>query len=129
MAFNFTKFNTKKYDWDWSEFAEDSRSLETLFEEDGEGTIYRVRGLIITDWQEKLKNKVVNHQIPTAVLDEYKATLPQHQLQQVIDMDNDPEAVEAINRGECGFKIRKYYKAEYDKWCYAADWLNLEADR
>ena len=35
------------------------------------------------------------------------------------------EAIEAINKGECGVVINQYYSEHYDKQCVSIEWTNI----
>ena len=113
----FGKFNnTRKFDIDTTNFS--YYSLEDLFESDGEGQEYVIRGLYIN-------TKGLYDPAPVAALDDKYVNLPAHLITTVEQILDDPRAVQAIKDGHCGFKIRQYEKAKYNKMCYTIDWLDI----
>jgi len=120
MAFtSFASFNRERlFDIDTSGF--DYYKLRDLYEVDGEGKEYIIRGLYLgtkSDFAELS---------PIVALDDKYVNLPQFQLEEVQDMLNSKFAVAAINRGEGAFKIEKYTKKlkTGSRVCYKAVWCD-----
>lgn len=115
--FTFSKFNKEKiFDVDTSDF--DYTSLEELFNRDGEGMVYKVRGLYIGT------KSNYDPETPILATDSEYVNLPVHHLDEVKAMLKDATAIKAINDGECGFTIEKYYQKRFKKDCYAAVWCD-----
>lgn len=95
-------------------------SLSELLEANGDDmkTTYIVRALYINT-----RSKYGAQ--PLAVLDECYVNLPKHKLEDVSEFLTDPAAVQAINDGECAFRIREYQdRNSIDR--LSIDWVNLE---
>ena len=115
--FTFTKFNKEKlFDIDTTEF--DYTSLEDLYNANGENAVYQVRGLYIGT------KSNYDPETPILATNEEYVNLPVHQLEEVKAMLADRRAVDAINAGDCGFKIEKYYQKRFKKDCYTAIWCD-----
>ena len=62
---------------------------------------------------------------PLAALDECYVNLPKHKCDDVTDFLSDPAAVEAINAGSCGFRIREYQdRNNVDR--LSINWVNCD---
>ena len=125
MAFTtFSSFNKERlFDVDTSDF--EYVKLKDLFERDGEGEVYRIRGIYIGNKSEFADES------PLLATDECYVNLPQHQLLDVKEMLNSRQAINMINSGTAGFMIEKYIKklkSGAKKTCYKAVWCDLEAD-
>ena len=117
--YSFAKFNKERlFDIDTTEF--DYVDLEDLYNKNGEGAVYQVRGLYIGT------KSNYDPETPILATNEEYVNLPVHQLAEVKAMIADKHAVEGINSGACGFKIEKYYQKRFKKDCYAAIWGNYE---
>ena len=113
--YSFAKFNKERlFDIDTTEF--DYCDLEDLYNENGEGAVYPVRGLYIGT------KSNYDPETPILATDKEYVNLPVHQLSEVKAMLADKRAIEGINAGACGFKIEKYYQKRFKKDCYAAIW-------
>ena len=60
------------------------------------------------------------------VKEPYMVNLPKHLLDQVRDMLNDTEAIEAIQLGRAGFVIRTYNPKGSNRVCYTVDWVDID---
>ena len=60
------------------------------------------------------------------VKEPYMVNLPKHLLDQVRDMLNDTEAIEAIQLGRAGFVIRTYNPKGSNRLCYTVDWVDID---
>lgn len=117
--YSFAKFNKERlFDIDTTEF--DYVDLEDLYNKNGEGAVYQVRGLYIGT------KSNYDPETPILATNEEYVNLPVHQLAEVKAMLADKRAIEGINAGNCGFKIEKYYQKRFKKDCYAAIWGDYE---
>ena len=103
---------THLFDIDTTGF--DYTTLAKLLERDGEGHAYTIRGAYINT-QSRYYEKS-----PLLALDDIYVNLPQHQLEDVETMREDPAYVQGINEGRLGFIIESYmiddsiyYKAQF----------------
>ena len=60
------------------------------------------------------------------VKEPYMVNLPKHLLDQVRDILNDQDAVEAIQLGRAGFVIRPYNPKGSNRVCDTVDWVDIE---
>ena len=117
MARLFGKFNaTRKFDIDTTGF--EYRSLEELFERDGDVQEYIVRGLYIN-------TKGLYEAAPVVALDGEYVNLPSHLTTVCEQILDDPRSVQAIRDGKCGFRVRTYEKKQYNRVCYTIEWIDL----
>lgn len=56
----------------------------------------------------------------------YMVNLPKHLLNEAKQMLADQEAIEDIQLGRAGFKIRQYLNTKYKKACFTVDWCDVE---
>ena len=124
MAFSsFASFNKERlFDIDTSDF--EYVKLKDLYERDGEGEIYPVRGIYIGTKSE------FADETPLLATDTTYVNLPQHQLIDVKEMLNSRQAINCINNGGAGFTIEKYtkkLKSGATKVCYKAHWVDYES--
>lgn len=122
MAFNFAKVNKERlFSFDnshfpWNDPKQLYKSLETLYQENGENEVYVIRGLYISTKSE------FDPETPVVMYDNGYANLPVHQLSEVKDMISEKSAVKDINDGKAGFVIEKYHQKRFNKDCYVARW-------
>ena len=117
MAFSFDQYNTEKlFTFDvnvineahprkkWKDPNVDERytNLKALYEKYGAGKKFRFRGCYINKKSTKVK------EAPVIALDTIYVNLPQHQLDNIKQMMQDPEEVNEINAGRAGFRIAPY---------------------
>lgn len=124
MAFSsFSSFNKERlFDIDTSDF--EYLKLKDLYERDGEGEIYPVRGIYIGTKSEFADES------PVLATDTHYVNLPQHQLIDIKEMLNSRQAINCINNGGAGFTIEKYnkkLKSGATKVCYKAHWVDYES--
>lgn len=121
MAFtSFASFNKERlFDIDTSDF--EYLKLKDLYERDGEGEVYTIRGIYIGTKSEFADES------PLLAIDGCYVNLPQHQLIDIKDMLNSRQAINCINNGGAGFTIEKYtkkLKSGAIKVCYKAHWVD-----
>lgn len=124
MAFaSFSSFNKERlFNIDTADF--EYVKLADLYERDGEGEIYVVRGVYIGTKSEFAE------ETPLLATDEFYVNLPQHQLIEIKEMLNSRQAINCINNGGAGFTIEKYtkkLKSGAKKICYKAHWVDVES--
>lgn len=145
--FNFDLVNSRLFDVDVENFG--YTNLESLYEANGEAQVYLVTGFFINTKSElseeapiatienrdgitmPAKFKVSGSEKDNSAIYEDRSdeagcyvNLPVHQLHEVKAMIADESAVSGINKGGLSFTIRKYFQKKYNKWCYAAHWMN-----
>lgn len=122
--FNFASFNKERlFTIDTGDF--DYVNLEDLVKRDGEGVVYKVRGVYVGT------KSLYDPEAPMLATESEYVNLPVHQLPEIKAMLADRRAIDAINNGECGFVIESFYQKRFKKTCYAARWGNfaeLEAE-
>lgn len=57
--------------------------------------------------------------------DFFNFDLPKDQNENAELLIKNAEAVESINKGECGVVIRQYYSKKYKKDCVSIEWVNI----
>lgn len=99
-------------------------SLETLFKEHDENTIFPVYGFFIN-------KKGMYGDNPVALSNGFFISLPEHLLEDVQQIMADDEATEQINGGGLGLQIRSYEKEIQGKGgrtskrvCYSVTWVD-----
>lgn len=119
---NFKRFNKNHlFTVDTTDFK--YFSLEDLYKRDGENTLYLLCGLYINTKSQ------YDPEAPTLATDSELVNLPVFQLDEVKEMREDEEAVEAINNGEAGFTIESYTLDKYPgRTFYKAIWCNYDED-
>lgn len=96
-------------------------SLRQLYENNGADSVYRVLALFIND-------RGSYGDQPLALTPHYYVNLPQHLLDDVMKIMHDQDAIDQINAGRAGFKIRTYTSNKYKKNCYSIEWVDLNDD-
>lgn len=118
-GFNFSQINRRPvFDIDTENF--DYFSLQELFEEndEDEDKVYPVYAIYIN-------TKGKYEDAPVVALEDRYVNLPANQLDAANEILASDSAIQAINNGNCGIQIRKYYKKKFDRWCYTVDWVNI----
>lgn len=122
MAFNFGALKgVKKFDVNTEGLS--YRSLADLYNQYGEDYVYRVRAIFINK-----KNKFGDTPILCVSIEneeKFLIDLPKHTLDVCNTILDSPEAVEAINGGECGIKIHTYYSKSYNKDCFSVNFCDV----
>lgn len=95
-------------------------TLEELFKRDGGNTIFGIDGLYINK-----KSSFGEHPVAIVGVEEMLVDLPAHMNDDVKDIINDPEAVEAIKAGKVGFIVQQYEQKTFKKLCYGIRWEDL----
>ncbi|MBO7733563.1 MAG: hypothetical protein J6S67_13445 [Methanobrevibacter sp.] len=114
--FSFASFNKKRFDVDTTDF--DYKDLEDLYNADGDGAVYLIKGIYIGT-----KSKF-DPETPIIATDECFVNIPVHQLQDIKDMLACDDIVEEVNNEHCGFTIQPYIHPEYQVQCYQAVWVD-----
>ena len=57
--------------------------------------------------------------------DFFNFDLPKDQNENAELLIKNAEAVESINKGECGVVIKQYYSQKYKKNCVSIEWVNI----
>jgi len=93
-------------------------SLSKLFQADGQGTVYSVKGLYINH-----KSKFGD--APVVVSDFALVNLPKHLLDTVKQMLMDDEFIESVNAGKVGFSIYPYTVKNSNDIRYSVTWIDM----
>lgn len=93
-------------------------SLGKLFEAEGNGVVYPVRGVYIN-------HKSKYGDAPVVICDDMLVNLPKHLTETVKQMLTDDEFIEAVNAGKVGFKIYTYTTQNNDSALYSVTWIDL----
>ena len=96
-------------------------SLEELYKANGDKTIYGVDGLYINK-----KSSFGEHPVAIVASSEWLVDLPSHMTDDVKEILQDQEVIEAIKDGKVGFVIQQYEQKKYKKLCYGIMWEDLE---
>lgn len=126
MAFDFTKVNRNtqsQFTYKLPENTEFVKLSDLGTKENIDNEVpFEVRILYINS-----KGKFNPHPVACVVSDD-KATLvdlPENLTDTVKTIIDDPDAVEAINNGQCGFTVRSYHSSKYNRDCFTVDFVNL----
>lgn len=65
-------------------------------------------------------------EVPVAIIEGTFVNLPKHLTEDVREMLGDPETVQEIRGGKCGFRIREYDDARFNRHCYSVDWADIK---
>lgn len=105
------KFNVDSTDFPFCELSE-------LVKENGHKTL-TVQGLF-TYTTKKGKTR------PCLIADSHKINLPDHMLKDVKMILEDPEAIDLINEGRCGFKTSEYEDTKNGNGtCYSGSFIDI----
>lgn len=125
-TFSFSNFNKERlFTFDCNKIAGNYTNLEQMFNEDGEGKEYQIKGIYIST------SSQFDPEAPIVALANTYVNLPQHQLADVKAMLADKNAIAAINAGLAGFTIRQYERSVkvgkkiQQKTCYSAEWCDV----
>lgn len=94
-------------------------SLADLFAEYGAGHVFAIAGIYINT-----KGKY-GPQAVIAINESTLVNLPSHLLEECEEMRKDPEAVDAINNGQAGFKVYQYTSKAGNSG-FSVDWVDLK---
>jgi len=94
-------------------------SLKELYKANGPDQVYTFLALFINN-----KSKFGKQAL--AVTPKYYVNLPSHTVEDVQDMITDQEAIDQINAGRAGFKIRTYTDRNGGT-SYSVEWMDIEA--
>lgn len=85
-----------------------------------EDTVYQIAGLFVN-------TKGKYGASPVAIVPEYQAlvNLPSHMVDEVIDILQTPEDVEAIQNGLVGIQFERYTSRKYMRECIGVNWVDL----
>ena len=127
---NFAKFNTYRFAYDsisaeWPKDETSFTSLADLYAKYGPDNIFEIKSIWIRNAKEG--DGSINKENPIVTIEGIHVNIPQHQLEQIRNMLNDPGVVEYVDNGGAGFTIREYdnqYKP--GEKAYAARWCNTD---
>ncbi len=94
-------------------------TLADLYKENGKDEVYPIAGVYINT-----KGKY-GAQGCIAINESLMVNLPAHMLEDCEEMRKDPEAIEAINSGQAGFRIYQY-TSKAGNTGYSVDWVDLQ---
>ena len=124
--FSFSSFNKERlFTFDCNKIAGNYTNLETMYQEDGEGKEYQIKGVYIST------SSQFDPEAPIVALSNTYVNLPQHQLADIKAMLANKGAINAINAGLAGFTIRQYERTVKSgkkliaKTCYQAEWCDV----
>ena len=106
------------FDIDISRFA--FVDLKSLFKQYPEGEVFKIDGLYINK-----KSSFGDHPVAILIKEEFLVDLPAHLVEDVKEILQDPEAIEAIKNGKVGFTIHEYDQKQYKKKCYGIHWEDI----
>lgn len=96
-------------------------TLEELFARDGGNTIFGIDGLYINK-----KSSFGDHPVAIVGSEEMLVDLPAHLTEDVKEMLQDKEVIDAIKDCKVGFTVEQYEQKKYKKLCYGIRWEDLE---
>lgn len=117
MSFASKRNNSVRFDVDTNGFT--FKKLVDLYNKDGAGKIYEVKGLFINTKGHYGDN-------PIAILKNCFVSLPSHLTSEVKDILHDDEDVKSIKLGLVGFRIYTYQSN--NKTCYSINWVDIEPE-
>lgn len=121
------KYGKKNVNWNVTTKGRDYLSLETLYQLSEPEEIHVMDCLYINDRSKYGAAPVAGVIRKTAKGFECcMVNLPKHKLDEVKEMLQDPEAVEAIRDGAAGFKIYQYTPKGSRQLCYSVEWCDVE---
>ena len=94
-------------------------NLADLFSEYGSGQVFAISGVYINT-----KGKY-GPQACIAINESTMVNLPSHLLEVCQEMRQDPDAVEAINNGQAGFRVYQYTSKAGNSG-FSVDWVDLK---
>lgn len=92
------------------------KTLEELYK--AGDTVKWIDGLYINK-----KSSFGDHPVAIIVKDEMLVDLPAHLLEDVKDILQNQEVIEAIKAGKIGIQIEEYEQKKYKKTCYGIKWV------
>lgn len=95
------------------------KKLSDLFNE-AEGRAIKIDGLYINT-----KGRFDAHPVAICADDCLLVDLPSHLTEEVKEVLQDPEDIEAIKEGRVGFTIDNYVDKKYGKNCFGVNWVDL----
>ena len=96
------------------------KSLEMLFNENGEDKVHTVWGAYINDGKYGKQGLLVT--------DDCYVNLPKHLNEDVESIRRNEEVIDQINKGQAGFTIYHYYSKKYKKNCFSVNWIDIKPD-
>ena len=96
-------------------------TLETLYKRDNGKTVFPVDGLYINK-----KSSFGDHPVVISASEKMLVDLPSHMTDDVKEILQDPEVIEAIKIGHVGFTVQEYEQKKFKKTCYGAKWEDIE---
>ena len=119
IASKYNKGSRFNYQWPTKEEATYAK-LQGLYDVNNTDKVFTVRALLIGT-----KGKFGDE--PVIGLDNnIIVNCPKHMVEVINMMLEDDDAIEAINAGKLGFKVRTYVDKTFGKLCYAVEWVDID---
>lgn len=116
MSFASKRAKGSKFDINTEGF--EYKSLDELVKENGINTQYKILGFYI--------NKKSRYgDAPVAICEGFFANFPNHMLEEVKEILQDPEDIADIKAGKVGFTIEEYTSKTYGTDCLGVQWVDL----
>lgn len=118
MSYNFKQHNKvfeHKFKYDESKHREYT-TLSKLYNADSVGTVYKIDGGWINR-RDKFGDR------PEVVVGDFIIDMPRSLVPTFESLFTDEDAIEAINAGECKFRIRHWYSNQYFKDIYGIEFV------
>lgn len=96
-------------------------TLESLFARDNGNTIFGIDGLYINK-----KSSFGDHPVAIVACESILVDLPSFMTDDVKEMLQDSEVIEAIRAGKVGFSVQQYEQKKFKKTCYGIKWENID---
>lgn len=116
MSFGSRYNKGSKFDVNTAEF--EYKNLKELYDANGEDKKYKILGFYIN-------TKSRFGAAPVAICEGFFANLPAHELETVKEMLADPETVNEIKSGTCGFMIEPYKSKNFGTDCLGVQWVDM----
>lgn len=88
-----------------------------------QGEIYKVNGIF--PYESKYGKQFYLSLYGFVENDFFNFSIPKYQYENAEFLLKNEEAIEAINKGECGVVINQYYSEKYKKQCVSIEWENI----
>lgn len=96
-------------------------TLETLYKRDNGNTVFPVDGLYINK-----KSSFGEHPVAISAKEKMLIDLPSHMTEDVKQILQDQEVIEAIKSGKVGFIVQEYEQKKFKKICYGIQWEDID---
>ena len=111
---NFGKFNPKKIDWNVDTTNFEYRKLSTL----NENTIVQVKGFYTCN------DNLNGGKQAILITDKCFFNLPKHKVEEIEEIIDNDECVQAIKNGECFIKTKSYTSKKTNEVCMSFSYLS-----